>query len=189
MKKDKQKNIIIGVLSVLVVVIAIITILSLTGTINLKGNSTVNPKDNVSENNKRNESTNLPEWANYLLKQNIISITYETGIVDANEKCAPAKTLTKEQLKDVLVKMTEAKLKKYDAGGFGGPCYAGITVKYDNKQFSIYMSKYIVADDNDSNIIALLEKESYTLDNKIITEEPMWTYEYDWDTSYIDTLV
>lgn len=150
--------------------------------------------DNVDEKDDQNETSKLPEWANYLLEQNITEITYETGINEYNEitnteECAPAKTLTKEQLKDILLKMTESKLKKYDAGGFGGPCWGGIVVKYNNQEFKIYMSKHIVTDGNDSKIIALLEKENYILDNQIITEEPMWIYEYDWDTSYIDTLL
>lgn len=133
------------------------------------------------------EEDKLPEWAEYLLNQNISEITYETGAF-VNDECAAPKVMTKEQLKEVLIKMTSSKLRKFNLGGAGGQCWKGITVKYDDKKITIFMSKWIDANNNDSKVVSLIEKENYTFDEST-ESDPQWTYEYDWDPSYIDTLL
>ncbi len=148
----------------------------------------IKPGNTATESNNLDvEEDKLPEWAEYLLSQNLTEITYETGAL-VNDECAASKTMTKEQLTDILTKMTASELKKFDAGGFGGPCWSGIVVKYDDKKFEIFMGKYIIADGNDNNILSLLEKENFKVE-EAINPEPLWTYEYNWDTSYIDTLL
>ena len=145
-----------------------------------------NEENEVSENVAASEEK-LPEWAEYLLNQNISEITYETGAF-VNDKCAAPKVITKDQLKDVLVKMTSSKLRKFNLGGAGGQCWKGITVKYDDQKFTIFMNKWIDATNNDSNVVSLIEKENYNFE-KSTEPDPLWTYEYDWDTSYVDTLL
>ena len=175
---------IIGLLSILCVLFAT-DILSFNFKQNINDNTDTN--NNINDNTTQNENSELPEWADYLLSQNITEITYEDGKVDDDEICTTPKTMTKEQLKSVLLKMTNSKLKKYDAGGFGGQCWNGITVRYDNQKFEIFMGNIIVIDKNDSNVVSLLEKEQYTLENSTMPD-PLWVYKYDWDTSYIDTI-
>lgn len=166
--------------------------------------------DKVLSNNETpvNETTNnvpsnddiveeqLPEWVEYLLNQNITDITYQKGQLEYDEttgknSCTPEKKMTKEQLKDILIKMTEADLKKYeDSGGRGGPCWIGIVVKYNNTKFEIYRNDAIFIEDNEEYIMSLFEKEKYTLvtsENK--NNDTKGYYHYNWDYSYIDTLL
>lgn len=191
MKNLKISKYIIILLSLIVILLSVLCILFVTGTISFVEDKNINEDNNISNNNDsnniKNENSVLPEWADYLLSQNITEITYETGILDENEICAPAKTMTREQLKSILLKMTESKLKKYDLGGAGGPCWNGIIVKYDNERFELFMGNIISVNNNDKNIISLLEKEDFRLENTTMSD-PWWVYEYDWDTSYIDTL-
>ena len=138
-----------------------------------------------SDNNVIEEK--LPEWVEYLLKQDIKSISYQSGRTNDNFECESPKSMTKEQLKKVLEKMTAAKLKKYDMGGAGGQCWQGITVKYGSNSLNIFMGKYLSVDELDSNILELLEKEDY-INEKSTMPTPWWVFEYNWDTSYIDSL-
>lgn len=171
--KMRNNGVIVLLIGVVLIVLSL-GILFATGVINFKSNYI--------------EDDNLPKWANYLLSQNITEITYENGIVFGDmEECSAAKEMTKEQLKDVLLRMTKSELKKYDAGGFGGPCWSGIIVKYNGKEFRLFMGKYILLSDNDSKIISLLEREAYIFENSSMSD-PLWVYEYNWDTSYIDAL-
>ncbi len=177
-----MKNCIIGILAVLV--------LALGGFIIY--DKVIDKKD-VKEPETTNTEVEekLPEWVEYLLKQDITEITYESGIaLDGNGPltCEAAKTMTKEQLKDVLVKMSEAPITKFDLEGIGGPCWGGIKVKYGNKVFNIYMGKLVITANNDTAVIAMLDKEDYVL-NTTTNDAPNWSYEFGWDPTYIDTLL
>ena len=158
-------------------------------------NSTNDTTNDVPSDNTIEEKQ-LPEWAEYLLNQNITDIIYKKGKFEYDEKtgksfCTPEKEMTKEQLKNVLIKMTEADLKKYeDSSGRGGPCWIGIVVNYNNTKFEIYGNDAIFIEDNDEYIMSLFEKEEYTLvtaENK--NNDTKGYYYYNWDYSYIDTLL
>ncbi len=143
----------------------------------------------IKEETKQEEKDTLPEWATYVLNQNITSITYKDGTLDENEECTKPKTLTKTQLKSIFEKMTKANLKKYDLGGAGGPCDHELIIKYGNKELSISSARWIsISPSNDNEVIKLLEKEQYTYIQP--TNDDVWmVFEYEWDTSYINTLV
>ena len=162
-----------------------------------------NEKNNTinTENNKENlnEDDKLPEWVEYLLAQDLTSIVYKKGVLEYNEKaygydCTPDKNLSKEQLKEILKKMTSSTLVKDDVRGFGGPCDIGIYIKYvdknDNteKEFKIYTSNIIVVKGNDEKTISLIEKEKY-IEKEAIDENPNWVFMYDWDTTYVDEVI
>jgi len=154
-----------------------------------------NPNFNLGEKDNSNsqlsgdetEDNNLPDWANYLLKQNITEITYETGSMDDNYNCI-SKTMTKAQLTDVLIKMTAAPLKKYRSGGGGGPCDWAIRIKYDDKTTDIWMGNTITKYGFDNELLNLVEKEKYTLIDDQNLADTDWYYTYEWDTTYLDSL-
>ena len=182
-KKDFNK-IIIAILSVLVVVLVLVVIYLL---FIKKPDDTRNIN---TENNNQTVQETLPEWATYILNQNITSITYEGYGNDTGEEpeCIK-KDVTKEQLKDILTKMTKGNLKKFDLGGAGGPCNHGIAIKYNNKELYIAEGKWISISGNetDAEVLSLLEKEKYTYEAPT-NDNPWMVFEYKWDATYIDNM-
>ena len=143
--------------------------------------------------NNTQEST-LPEWATYILNQNITSIKYGYAdyydSVNADFKCVE-KDVTKEQLKLIFEKMTASKLKKYDAGGAGSDCNnEGLTIEYgNNKKLHIFQNKSITIDSNlDSELMNLVEKD-VDIREEVTSSDPWLVFEYDWDASYVISLL
>ena len=62
-------------------------------------------------------------------------------------------------------------------------------IKYNNnKELTLYANEVIDVSNTDSEIVKLLEQEKYTL--KEYDEAPdEWYYIYNWDSSYIDTII
>ncbi len=120
-------------------------------------------QNNQQEKTSDNEDTTLPQWVNYILKQNISKVGYDTE--------NGWKDITRDQLKGYLKKLTTDyslyKEKDYD-GGCGGP-YCGLDIEYGNKKITIYSGTIHFENYNgkekDNELLALLEKEKYTIDN------------------------
>ena len=151
------------------------------------------PSNNVPSNDTAVEEK-LPEWAEYLLKQNISSIVVNnrTCTIDDDGMHESSEQLTVDQLRKVLAEVTKTKLTKYKVvTGFGGPCLTNIKVKYnDSKEFELFLYKYIFVERTDSEIITLLEKENYTyIEDTPNPESTQVMFEYDWDGKYLDTLL
>ena len=147
---------------------------------------------NSGTSTKNNDENTLPEWANYVLSQDITEITYGYAIYpnnDSNFECKK-KNMTKEQLKRVLEKMTTSKLKKYNMGGAGSDCNdEGILVKYGNKSIEIWRGTLISVDStNDSEVLSLLEKD-VDIREEIVGSDPWIVFQYEWDSTYIDNLL
>ena len=208
MEQEKNNQGVIVLLVIIIVILLTLVVLLATGTISFKSETSSNNQtaDNnqIFDNNNEVEETtlseeeSLPEWAEYLLSQNISSITvakFPKDGFDPEEGCPEPQEITKEQLRKVLSEVTKAKLTKYeDIGGFGGACLTNIKVKYNNtKEFELFLYKYIDVSNTDSEIIRLLEKENYTnvesRTNPPVPENPQSMFEYDWDDSYLDTLL
>ena len=64
-----------------------------------------------SDNNVIEEK--LPEWVEYLLKQDIKSISYQSGRTNDNFECESPKSMTKEQLKKVIEEITNSRKQEY----------------------------------------------------------------------------
>ena len=130
-----------------------------------KNNGSVNDSDEKSiDETKPTEtsSTNsLPEWVNYLLKQNITKMGY-SNYEDDDFKW---NDVSKEQLESYLKKLTTDyslyKMRDYDGGC---DIYCGLEIQYDNKKVRIFAGSIFV--ENDTEIVSLLEKEKYTIDNR-----------------------
>lgn len=172
--KEKIKNnkylkpIIVAVVVIVIIIIALISFSSKSGD--------GAPIYNIDE--------NMAEWAKYLVKQNITAIIYEKA--DDKGACIE-REITKDELKMVLTKMTASRLMKYNYGIQAANCNHRITVKYDNKEFMIEGGYLINANNTDSALIALLDKEELNYiqpDSK----EVWMVYEYGWDIKYLDTL-
>ena len=149
--------------------------------------------ENITDETKTEEGTKLTKWANYLIEQNITKITVHRTFkdyLDPEVGCPEDKFITKDELKQILEKMTQGKLTKFlDAGGFGGPCLPSIVVEYnDDKKLELFLNKYIITEDK--NIKSLLELEDYIENNKrnSAMEELNTLFEYEWDDSFIETL-
>ena len=141
-----------------------------------------------------NKTESLPEWANYLLNQSISEITYGYEKNDENGvlQCL-TKSMTKDQLKMILVEMTKSNLKKFDMGGLGKACAVdGIQIKYGNKVINMLAGEYFYAtaedDDDDAQLVSLLEKAVNT-NESAQNEIPLWMFKYEWDNSYINTVL
>lgn len=128
----------------------------------------------------------LPKWAEYLLDQNItkIEVINRTCTVEDNKINTSSETITKEQLKNILTKMTASKLIKHYYGGMGGPCLGDIVVKYNNQEVSLFLFRYIRT--NDEKINTYLEEEKYEIKKDY---ESDYLFMYDWDPSYINTII
>ena len=198
MEKEKNRN---SGLIVLIVILCL-AVLVLGGYIvydkmfSNKGTPTNENTNNIPSDSPVIEEK-LPEWAEYLLKQNISSIVVNnrTCTMDDDGMHESTEQLTVDQLRKVLAEVTKAKLTKYkDIGGFGGPCLKNIKVKYnDTKEFELFLYKYIDIEKTDSEIITLLEKENYTnvdsRTNTPVPENPQSMFEYDWNGAYLDILL
>ena len=119
------------------------------------------------------EETALPEWAKYLLNQNITKIGY--GTVDKNENYK-WKDISKDQLRGYLEKLTNEysliKLHDYDGGC---DIYCGLEIKYNNNEFRIYAGSIFF--ENDPTLLSLLEKDNYTVYNSQSNYDT-WHYGY-----------
>ena len=131
-----------------------------------KDNTDVPVKE--TEENKVEEKSSLPDWANYLLNQNINKV----GYYDSEDW----KDITMDQLKGYLQKLTTeySLIKMHDYDG-GCSNYCGLEIKYNNNDFRIYAGSIFF--ENDSTLLSLLEKDKYTLYD-IETNYDTWHYGY-----------
>lgn len=148
--------------------------------------------NNVPSNNDV-DGEKLPEWAEYLLKQNITDIEVYNRSLESFEpgkNCPDPEKITKEQFSNIVKVMVKSDLTNYkNASGFGGPCMKDLIVKYnDGQEFKLLLYKFIVT--KDVTIKSLLEKEKY-IENTIMQGDETYDdmYAYEWDTTYLDTLL
>lgn len=178
-----KKNIIIIILSIIVLYLGgYITYDKMHNNNQVENNN--NSEEIDSNSNKDNE--NLPKWAKYLLEQNIteIEVVNRTCTVENDKINESSETITKEQLENILTKMTESKLIKHYYGGMGGPCLGDITIKYNNQEVSLFLFKYIRT--NDEKINTYLEEENYEIKKDY---ESDYLFMYDWNPTYLDTIL
>ena len=137
------------------------------------------------------ETSTLPKWAEYLLSQEITSITISnrTCAVDEDGQHESSEIITKDTLEKIISKMTESKLIKYYYDGFGGPCLTNIVVKYDDQELTLFLFQYIKT--SDEKIKKYLEESTYEI-KKAYPEQASdsdYMFMYDWDKTYIDELL
>lgn len=167
MKKDKSKNIIIIFLTVIIIILLIIIALFLTGKINVNNkNDNLDNKNEVIENN--NSNNNVKEtWIDKLLSYNIsnvkLSRTRRKDLGDAQDIDKEV-TLSKEELKQILDKISTNKLVKTYSIGRGGQDRDHLTVSYQvNNQkytFEVFAGS-IVLDSADEEIKNIFNNSNY----------------------------
>lgn len=167
MKEDKSKNIIIIFLTVIIIILLIIIALFLTGKINVNNkNDNLDNKNEVIENNNSNNDVK-ETWIDKLLSYNIsnvkLSRTRRKDLGDAQDIDKEV-TLSKEELKQILDKISTNKLVKTYSIGRGGQDRDHLTVSYQiNNQkytFEVFAGS-IVLDSADEEIKNIFNNNNY----------------------------
>lgn len=167
MKEDKSKNIIIIFLTVIIIILLIIIALFLTGKINVNNkNDNLDNKNKVIENNNSNNDVK-ETWIDKLLSYNIsnvkLSRTRRKDLGDAQDIDKEV-TLSKEELKQILDKISTNKLVKTYSIGRGGQDRDHLTVSYQiNNQkytFEVFAGS-IVLDSADEELKNIFNNNNY----------------------------
>ena len=148
--KEKNKNILIGVLIVIIITLLGIITLVLTGTIKLKNENNIENEDNnIIENNS--EKNNEISWTDYLLTQHILDAKMtriRSKDLGDTEDINKTITIDPSDLKIILSKMKDNKLIKTYSLGVGGPERDFLQISYeknDNKyEFQMYQYTLIL---------------------------------------------
>ncbi len=163
MKEDKSKNVIIIMLTIIIILLLIILTLVLTGKVNVNNkNDKLDNKNDVIENN--NTEVN---WTEKLLSYNISEIKLSrkrnTQLGDSQDIDKEV-TLSKEELKQILDKISTNKLVKTYSLGRGGQDRDHLTVSYQiNNQkytFEVFAGS-IVLDSADEEIKNIFNNSNY----------------------------
>lgn len=163
MKEDKSKNVIIIMLTIIIILLLIILTLVLTGKVNVNNkNDKLDNKNDVIENN--NTEVN---WTDKLLSYNISEIKLSrkrnTQLGDTQDIDKEV-TLSKEELKQILDKISTNKLAKTYSLGRGGQDRDHLTVSYQiNNQkytFEVFAGS-IVLDSADEEIKNIFNNSNY----------------------------
>lgn len=164
MKEDKSKNIIIIMLTIIIILLLIILTLVLTGKVNVNNkNDKLDNKSDVIENNNNAEEN----WADKLLSYNISEIKLSrkrnTQLGDSQDIDKEV-TLSKEELKQILDKISTNKLVKTYSIGRGGQDRDHLTVSYQinnqNYTFEVFAGS-IVLDSADEEIKNIFNNSNY----------------------------
>ena len=163
MKEDKSKNVIIIMLTIIIILLLIILTLVLTGKVNVNNkNDKLDNKNDVIENN--NTEVN---WTDKLLSYNISEIKLSrkrnTQLGDSQDMDKEV-TLSKEELKQILDKISTNKLVKTYSLGRGGQDRDHLTVSYQiNNQkytFEVFAGS-IVLDSADEELKNIFNNNNY----------------------------
>lgn len=164
MKEDKSKNVIIIMLTIIIILLLIILTLVLTGKVNVNNkNDKLDNKSDVIENNNNAEEN----WADKLLSYNISEIKLSrkrnTQLGDSQDIDKEV-TLSKEELKQILDKISTNKLVKTYSIGRGGQDRDHLTVSYQinnqNYTFEVFAGS-IVLDSADEEIKNIFNNSNY----------------------------
>lgn len=162
MKEDKSKNVIIIMLTIIIILLLIILTLVLTGKVNINNkNDKLNTKNDVIENNTEEN------WTDKLLSYNISEIKLSrkrnTQLGDSQDIDKEV-TLSKEELKQILDKISTNKLVKTYSIGRGGQDRDHLTVSYQinnqNYTFEVFAGS-IVLDSADEEIKNIFNNSNY----------------------------
>ena len=163
MKEDKSKNVIIIMLTIIIILLLIILTLVLTGKVNVN-----NKNDKLDNNNDVIENNNTEvNWTDKLLSYNISEIKLSrkrnTQLGDSQDMDKEV-TLSKEELKQILDKISTNKLVKTYSIGRGGQDRDHLTVSYQvnnqNYTFEVFAGS-IVLDSADEEIKNIFNNSNY----------------------------
>lgn len=181
--KEKNKNILIGVLIVIIIILLGIITLVLTGTIKLKNENNIENEDNnIIENNS--ETDNEISWTDYLLTQHILDAKMtRIRSKDLGDKEDINKTITIDpnDLKIILSKMKDNKLIKTYSLGIGGPERDFLQISYeknDNKYEFQMINGRIILDKADRELVDFFDNKNYEEKNTEYKEKDGSFYYY-----------
>ena len=181
--KEKNKNILIGVLIVIIITLLGIITLVLTGTIKLKNENNIENEDNnIIENNS--ETDNEISSTDYLLTQHILDAKMtRIRSKDLGDKEDINKTITIDpnDLKIILSKMKDNKLIKTYSLGVGGPERDFLQISYeknDNKYEFQMINGRIILDKADRELVDFFDNKNYEEKNTEYKEKDGSFYYY-----------
>lgn len=164
--KEKNKNILIGVLIVIIITLLGIITLVLTGTIKLKNENNIENEDNnIIENNS--EKNNEISWTDYLLTQHILDAKMtriRSKDLGDTEDINKTITIDPSDLKIILSKMKDNKLIKTYSLGVGGPERDFLQISYeknDNKYEFQMINGRIILDKTDRELVDFFDNKNY----------------------------
>lgn len=164
--KEKNKNILIGVLIVIIIILLGIITLALTGTIKLKNENNIENEDNnIIENNS--ETDNEISWTDYLLTQHILDAKMtriRSKDLGDTEDINKTITIDPNDLKIILSKMKDNKLIKTYSLGVGGPERDFLQISYeknDNKYEFQMINGRIILDKADRELVDFFDNKNY----------------------------
>lgn len=164
--KEKNKNILIGVLIVIIIILLGIITLALTGTIKLKNENNIENEDNnIIENNS--ETDNEISWTDYLLTQHILDAKMtriRSKDLGDTEDINKTITIDPNDLKIILSKMKDNKLIKTYSLGIGGPERDFLQISYeknDNKYEFQMINGRIILDKADRELVDFFDNKNY----------------------------
>lgn len=164
--KEKNKNILIGVLIVIIIILLGIITLVLTGTIKLKNENNIENEDNnIIENNS--EKNNEISWTDYLLTQHILDAKMtriRSKDLGDTEDINKTITIDPNDLKIILSKMKDNKLIKTYSLGVGGPERDFLQISYeknDNKYEFQMINGRIILDKADRELVDFFDNKNY----------------------------
>ncbi|MGM9876113.1 MAG: hypothetical protein ACI310_02670 [Bacilli bacterium] len=164
--KEKNKNILIGVLIVIIITLLGIITLVLTGTIKLKNENNIENEDNnIIENNS--ETNNEISWTDYLLTQHILDAKMtriRSKDLGDTEDINKTITIDPNDLKIILSKMKDNKLIKTYSLGVGGPERDFLQISYeknDNKYEFQMINGRIILDKADRELVDFFDNKNY----------------------------
>ena len=193
MEQGKNKNGIIALLVVLVIILAVLCVLFATGTISFKNNEIDNTKninqqineiDNMKNDNQNiidnseSQSTSYSTWMNYILDQNITNIIINRSRYADNPKDEyNAKVnITTEQLKNIFSKLMNYNLVKYYLQGSGFTYGDILTISYsvNGTNYDVKIANGQLWADSvnlkDNNLLNALENSNHTVRNEDVKD-------------------
>lgn len=169
--KEKNKNILIGILMTIIIVLLTIIILITTGIIKKDNNNKDITNNNKDITNNDEVIQNNIDWTEYILSSHILEAKISRiRSKDLGDNVDINKTITIEMsgLKELLSKIKENQLTKVYSLGRGGLQRDTIEISYeknDNKYEITIINGSIAIDTNDTTLVEILDKQKYKEEN------------------------
>lgn len=190
--KKKSSPILIAVLVIVLLAVVGFEVIYFVKPFDKKDNneSTNNENNENQEVLTQEENNNYANWMNYLLDQNITSITLERIPLEGEKKTAP---LINDNLNDIFSKLTNYQLIKryYEGAGMADGDILTITYTKDDISYEVKITNGILWADSDSlkddELRNILEESEYITENEELKDKDGAFYNYVFD-NYDNTI-
>ena len=148
--------------------------------------NTGKPKSEVNNGDKLAEDIELPEWMEYILKQENVNANIERtriAVNDGDEDINKSASISKENLKEILNELSTSEIiKKYSLGmGYTDGDILKITYVKNNNTYTLSIYNNIIEKSSDSELNNLIEKSIEKTANEELKNEEGSFYVYTFD--------